>query len=237
MNGLKDYIKLIKEEQKRFNGLSVWRLLKHYKKWADSLKNNAQLNELPWMTFDVIDFLKTHSDINMRVFEYGSGSSTLFWSSRVKEVISIEHDKNWCENVKRLLAEKNRTNVELLFIEPQTTKTIELFSISDPYKYRTDDEQWKSFSFENYVRIIEKQPDNHFDYIVVDGRARPSCIAASINKVKVGGHLIVDNSERNYYFKETQKLLPQNQWKRTDFTGPIAGATHFSQTSVFKKLF
>lgn len=49
----------------------------------------------------------------MSVFEYGCGESTLWWSSRVKEVISVEHDKDWHENIAR----RTPKNVNLMHIE------------------------------------------------------------------------------------------------------------------------
>jgi predicted O-methyltransferase YrrM len=33
------------------------------------------------------------------VFEYGCGSSTLWWSSKVREVVSVEHDKAWFRKI------------------------------------------------------------------------------------------------------------------------------------------
>lgn len=36
----------------------------------------------------------------LNVFEWGSGNSTLFWERYADKVISIEHDKSWCERMK-----------------------------------------------------------------------------------------------------------------------------------------
>lgn len=36
----------------------------------------------------------------LNVFEWGSGNSTLFWERYADKVISIEHDKSWCEKMK-----------------------------------------------------------------------------------------------------------------------------------------
>jgi predicted O-methyltransferase YrrM len=37
----------------------------------------------------------------MRVFEYGCGFSTLWFSSNVKEIISVDHDKTWVTRLKK----------------------------------------------------------------------------------------------------------------------------------------
>jgi predicted O-methyltransferase YrrM len=35
----------------------------------------------------------------MSVFEYGCGASTLWWASRVRTVISVEHDATWARRI------------------------------------------------------------------------------------------------------------------------------------------
>lgn len=65
------------------------------------------------MTYPAIDFLKNRIGKGMSIFEYGCGESTLWWSTRVKEVISVEHDKVWYKNI----AEKISENVNLLQID------------------------------------------------------------------------------------------------------------------------
>ncbi|MCB9361658.1 MAG: FkbM family methyltransferase [Flavobacteriales bacterium] len=52
-------------------------------------------NPIPWMTYSFIDFISSRLNSNMKIFEYGSGNSTLWWSKRVKTIVSCEHDKLW----------------------------------------------------------------------------------------------------------------------------------------------
>ncbi len=237
MGKLSTYLRFIKKEKSKFSNVSFWGLLKYYKPWTESVneKNNKN-SELPWMTFGAINFLKEQAAENMQVFEYGSGSSTLFWANRVKYVYSIEHDLDWSKKVKLDLDNRKINNVDLKYIKPEKrTESIQK-DVADPYQYSTDDQQWKDYSFEKYVRTIESFPDATFDFVVVDGRARPSCIAASLAKIKIGGYLVVDNSERDYYFTKTLPLLPGDTWRRKDFCGPVPGLRHFHQTSFFKRI-
>jgi hypothetical protein len=56
---------------------------------------------IPWFTYPAIEYL-SHLDLSeFSVFEYGSGYSTLFWLKRVKEIISVEHDKGWYEQIRK----------------------------------------------------------------------------------------------------------------------------------------
>ena len=56
---------------------------------------DASGKELPWFTYSFIYFLESRLHENMTVFEYGSGHSTLWFSTRVHSIVSVEHDQNW----------------------------------------------------------------------------------------------------------------------------------------------
>ena len=56
---------------------------------------------IPWLTYPAIDFLSQLDYSEKAIFEYGSGSSTLFWSARAQRVVSVEHDAAWHEKVMR----------------------------------------------------------------------------------------------------------------------------------------
>ncbi|WP_316802183.1 FkbM family methyltransferase [Pedobacter nototheniae] len=66
---------------------------------------------LPWVTYSFIDFIKERINKTQHIFEYGSGSSTLFYAERAATVTSVEHDKNWFENVKNT----SPSNAEMIF--------------------------------------------------------------------------------------------------------------------------
>ena len=70
-------------------------------------------NPLPWVTYSFIDFIKTRLTKDMRIFEYGSGNSTLFYAQRVAKVVSVEHDEEW---YKKIVQEK-AANAEMIFTE------------------------------------------------------------------------------------------------------------------------
>src|SRR5882757_1229120 len=75
--------------------------LRYYRNWKKYLApgKSPATEKIPWICFSAIDRLKEIVRPDMSVFEYGSGGSTLFWASRVKTVVSIEHDKGWFEKM------------------------------------------------------------------------------------------------------------------------------------------
>ena len=74
---------------------------------------DAKGNPIPWLTYPAIEFLKKRIKKDFSVFEYGCGNSTLWWASRVKEVQSIEHDKEWYARIISKIPE----NVSISHIE------------------------------------------------------------------------------------------------------------------------
>ncbi|MGH7503038.1 MAG: class I SAM-dependent methyltransferase [Longimicrobiales bacterium] len=69
---------------------------------------------LPWYTYPAIAFLSERVRPGMRVFEYGSGNSTLWWLSQGCDVVACEHDREWFEAVRR----KTAGAAVLVFREP-----------------------------------------------------------------------------------------------------------------------
>lgn len=188
-------------------------------------------DELPWITFAAKEWLEDFliKNKNLIVFEYGSGGSTIFFSKRVKKLISIEHNRAWYQVISRILQEKNIQNCEYLLLEPKFVSDDNL-DFSDPQGFASS--EYPNMCFEEYVKSINMFPDKSFDLILIDGRARPSCILYARNKVKLGRVLMLDNSERNYYLLGKELLT---DWEQTDFFGPGPYGHHFWQTSIWRR--
>lgn len=141
------------------------------------------------MTYPAIQWLKQALTPEMRVYEFGSGGSTLFFAEHVAEVISVEHDPKWHAHVQETLQAEKLDNCRLQFI-PQTPAE------QGPQDIYVGEARVKTGGrFEQYARSIDAFPDRHFDLIVVDGLARLACIQHALPKIKPGGYLILDNSE------------------------------------------
>jgi hypothetical protein len=205
---------------------------KHFFRWLESFKKNYFLTKKePWIVFDAVDYLNSLSLENKRVFEYGSGSSTLYWLSRNMPLVSVEHDSRWFELVRTYLGKS--TIIDYRLVQPEKSN-LTLFDIANPLLYLSDEPQFKGYNFRSYVSQIDEFPNGYFDVILVDGRARPACIRHSVPKINVGGLLIVDNSDRSYYFDQTKTLL--KEFQVIIFHGATAAITFMSSTTVFKKM-
>jgi len=167
---------------------------KHFFRWLESLKMDYFLNKKqPWLVFDAIDFLNSLPLENKRVFEYGSGGSTLYWLSRNMLSVSVEHDPGWFELVRVHLEISMEMDYRL--VQPQKSVAKVSLDIADPLLYLSGDTRFQGYNFKNYASQIDTFPDEYFDVVLVDGRARPACIMHSAPKVKVNGLLILDNAD------------------------------------------
>jgi hypothetical protein len=185
---------------------------------------------LPWINYKAISYIELNDKAQAKVFEYGSGSSTLYWCSRGYEVVSIEHDRGFYNH----LADKIQNlsvSIAYKLVEPELDVNCENYDPGSPDLFQSND--FRSHSFRGYVTSIDIYKDEYFDIVVVDGRARPSCIKHAISKVKKGGKLIIDNSDRTYYFKYTSDYLAG--WQQKVFRGTVRGLLHQEQTSIFLK--
>ncbi|AFH50590.1 Fkbm family methyltransferase [Ignavibacterium album JCM 16511] len=148
--------------------------------WFKSLDEKRPVdkdgNPIPWFTYPAIEFLKDRLTKEMIIFEYGSGSSTLFFAERVKEIISVETDKEWFNKI----VNKLPSNARLIFYE--------------------------QVNFDcTYAEVI-KTTNKKYDIIIVDAIEREEAISISIELLKENGVIILDNSERDEYKNITDFL-------------------------------
>jgi hypothetical protein len=68
-------------------------------------------NPVPWFTYPAIEYIKQLDLSSVRVFEFGSGFSTLYWAKHCKQVVSVEDDQIWYNRLKPQLS----PNVEYIF--------------------------------------------------------------------------------------------------------------------------
>jgi len=59
------------------------------------------LKPIPWFTYSAIDLISDRLNQNLKVFEFGSGNSSLFFAERISQITSIEHNLEWYENISK----------------------------------------------------------------------------------------------------------------------------------------
>jgi hypothetical protein len=231
------YIAEVRKDSTQNSGKKFLQYIPSYFRWRKYLNavENVLLNDMPWFNFEAIDFLDGLLNKHMRVFEYSSGGSTLFFSARVMQVVSVEHDETWYKQVLDIVNQKNIKNSEIKLVKPEDVGNYSERDHDKPDDYISSDARYHGQAFVHYAKSIDPYPDGYFDIVLIDGRARPSCVAHAQHKVKVGGYLILDNSERDEY-RWIHESLAKDLWKKQSFYGPGPYVMNFWGTTYWNKL-
>jgi hypothetical protein len=205
--------------------LKSWR---YFPKWFSSFRPGRSLigEAKPWIPFEAANWLEHYLNRNTKVFEWGSGGSTIFLSERAGQVFSIEHDKKWHTLVSKALAQRGITNCSYQLHEPKpiagtSSEPSAPSGIDELQSSRfIYDDYYPGTTLDEYVRAINVHPDHSFDLVLVDGRVRTECIQHAIPKIKSGGYLMLDNSNN----VDTAEIVRQLQfYPHTEFRGIAPG--------------
>lgn len=204
-------------------GYFTYRLRRPYLKYRYNLYQKAHPTE-PWLCPDAIFALTQLLQSASEGLEYGSGRSTTFFAPYFESYVSIEHEEKWYNLVKEKLntlpqvkyflieAEQNVPQ-QHLSSEQQVFMPVELFPVPDSL-------------FKSYTDFILQFEPESFDFVLVDGRARTTCALNSIEKLKSGGLLVLDNSERARYKRIHEALA---SWPKIETT------TGLTNTTIWRK--
>jgi cephalosporin hydroxylase len=101
--------------------------------WINSLivskPVNYELKPVPWYTYPAIEFIENKLNKDFRVFEFGSGNSTLWFSEKSLQVVSVESDSKWLAYIQ----ENMPTNVELYGIEDENKYASKILEYPEEY--------------------------------------------------------------------------------------------------------
>jgi hypothetical protein len=145
----------------------------------------------PWWTYEAIDdvekFLED-KDGKARVFEYGAGASTVWLAPRSGEVHSVEHDGGFVDVLRPKLAEADNVWLHHVAAAPRRPDST---AVSE----HASDE---AYDFRTYADTIT-QVGGEFDLIIVDGRARVTCLETAMSHLAPGGIILFDDAQRERY--------------------------------------
>jgi hypothetical protein len=201
--------------------------------WIRSLifRSNGMKDRAPWIVFAAREHVRSRLGPGKRVFEYGSGGSTFWFADHGCSVISVEHDAMWHKEIVGRLSASEQERVECLLIPPERG-SISGSSVSNEDECSSADSRFEGYCFKQYVSAVDSYPDESFDVIMVDGRARGSCLVRGFPKVREGGLIVLDDSDRHRY-RTAMNTLPVVG--RRDYKGPGAYSRWYWQTTIWEK--
>jgi len=99
---------------------------------------------------------------------------------RLGRLVTVEHDPGWFAGVSRQLEQSALRHVDYRLIALEHPIDEPTRPVYDPVP--------------RYVSFVDEFPDDHFDFIEVDGHYRQACVAQGRQKLKPGGLLLVDDT-------------------------------------------
>jgi hypothetical protein len=183
--------------------------------WHKSLRETHPIDKsgspIPWYSYAQLEWLMPRVRRTDTVFEFGAGYSTVWYGQHAKEVIAVEHNSGWLNEVQA----KVGSNVTLVFRSTAGTEaTVEGES---PY----------------YSALLEYAPKS-FDIIVIDGMERVQCAYAAPSRLRDDGIIVFDNSDR-IPFRPGIDHLHKLGFGRIDFYGFATQVSTRTCTSIFLK--
>src|SRR5262245_4699050 len=202
--------------------------------WFHSLAGEPKdaQGPVPWITYPALAMLKRIIRPEFKVFEYGSGNSTLWWSARVAEVVSVDHDRTWLDKIRPTV----RANATLLHKEIHApTPDVHSPVLDEFFRQAHDLPQSGNLAhdtangllcreFAAYAAALLDYPAGHFDVIVIDGMARTLTAWLAARQLGKTGMIIFDNSDR-WQYNAAYRLLTDAGFAKIDFwgLGPVYG--------------
>ena len=153
---------------------------------------------LPYMQegeYEIINKYLSKDDI---LLEWGSGTGTIYFSKRVKQMFSIEHNESWYNEVKKLLKGNNIENVSLYFVPIISSNCIV--------------EQYK-----DYIEFPTKN-NLQFNKVLVDGRMRKRCTLSLFPFIGKDCLVFIHDFGRDHYHPVLEYFDVVDWWKQGNQT-------------------
>ncbi|HEY7268064.1 MAG TPA: class I SAM-dependent methyltransferase [Solirubrobacterales bacterium] len=185
-------------------GLSGW--LRYPAAWWRA--RSGRTPERPWIVPAAIGWLRRRIRSDWSVLELGSGRSTVWFARRAGRVLSFEDNEFWAGQTRGRLRERGLGNVEL-----------------------------RQLAVEGFAAEVETLPDASFDLIVMDFLEAPAVtridvLKPAMKKVRPGGLLLLDDSDRPGY-AEAFELL--HGWRFRKFVGVKDEWPEACETGIFRR--
>lgn len=233
MSLLKEYIHEYRANTPRCSFLQA---VRWYPLWRLTITQNLDplSLRLPWTVMAAYPALAWAAKQSSMVAEFGGGGSTLYFLDRAGCVVTVEHEKTWFRKLESEVSQhRNGSSWTGHLVPSELLAGANSHSDpSHPDHYVSSEDSTRSYL--RYASQLDSYPDGCFSCILIDGRARPSCLKHAIPKLQPGGILVYDNTDREYYLSQRVKELLQSFRTAFDAYGPAIGLRRFTRTSVFQ---
>lgn len=86
------------------------------KAWYPASKP-GELRDTPWLHPSIVMYMEALIKPDWNILEHGSGGSTIWFAKRAKNVVSVEHNKEWMDFIQEQADKQGIDNLHLVFNE------------------------------------------------------------------------------------------------------------------------
>jgi predicted O-methyltransferase YrrM len=168
----------------------------------------GRVPERPWIVPAAIGWLARRMRRDWRVVELGSGRSTVWYAKRAGSVVSFEDNADWAARGREALRDAGLDNAEI-----------------------------RTAPVEEFTRELAGLDDASCDLLVVDFLESPQAeridaVRVGREKVRPGGYLLLDDSDRPAYAGADEVLAG---WKRRRFAGVKDEWPQAVETAIYRR--
>jgi hypothetical protein len=183
--------------------------------------NEINVPDIPWMHPSEINLIINHLNPEDTMLEWGCGGSTILFSQHVKSYYSLEHNKEWYDQVTKKIQDKGLTNIQFFHVPTND-------GINKDFLPENEGKQMSHRQrYANYIQY-PNQWDIKFDKILVDGRARQFCIHECANFLADDGLVFFHDFWMNNRNRYREAALP--------YFDEVASIVYSSQTLAVLRL-
>jgi len=162
---------------------------------------NGGYKNYPWLVPSAVSWLDKNIQKDWKIFEFGCGYSTIWYAKRCNSITGIDDHLEWFNLIKAKIESSNIGNCDLIF-----TPSVSPLSIDD-------------------------FPNDFFDLVIVDSaESRIECAIAAVSKIKKGGYLLFDDTDKLEY----QNIEFLKSWNVMRFVGMKPTPLTCVETSIFQ---
>ena len=179
---------------------------------------NWDLGE-PWWSPGAISYLATHLTSGDRVWEWGSGGSTVWLMERGARLTSVEEDAEWAAKV-----QQRCPRADVRFIGGADSGVLR-------------SRQWERSEkfFDEYVGAVDEELDESLDVVIADGRCRLDCIRHAVPKMRKSGLIVIDDTEQPF-LSFGPYMHELDGWQVVKRGGFKRGSFFYTETSFLHRM-
>jgi hypothetical protein len=179
---------------------------------------------VPWFTYPAIEYIFQLDFREKRIFEFGSGNSTIFWSNRCKFLASVEDDKEWYEKI----LDKVPTDVDYIFAESKKEYIESVLKYSEKFDVIIIDGKFRWDCALNAIQMLDDE-----GFIILDNSDWHEQTANlfrenNLIEVDMSGFGPINNYTWTTSFFFSRKVKLSTLHKRQP-THPIGGIPHMEK--------